>query len=151
MTATTPNTSRQHSTRHFVRHYGEMVAAMFLGMLILGMPAGWLFSAFGTSWAKLPPAAMLFAMAVTMTVPMVAWMRYRGHAWGPNMEMAASMFIPAFAAMALVWLGLVQNVGMLMVIEHVAMLASMLGAMLLRRDEYSGMHAHATIQHEFAT
>jgi len=29
------------STRHFVRHYVEMVVAMFLGMLVLGVPAGW--------------------------------------------------------------------------------------------------------------
>lgn len=33
--------------------------------------------------------------------------------------------------------------GSLMTIEHVAMLPSMLAAMLLRRDEYSGAHAHA--------
>jgi hypothetical protein len=29
-----------------------------------------------------------------------------------------------------------------MVLEHTAMLGSMLLAMLLRRDEYSGAHAH---------
>jgi hypothetical protein len=131
-------------TRHFVRHYVEMVVVMFLGMFVLGMPAGLLLGALGTSWSDLSPAMMLFAMAVTMTAPMVAWMRYRGHAWRPNMEMAASMFIPAFAAMGLLWIGVAKGIGVLMVIEHVAMLTSMLVAMLLRRDEYSGAgHSHA--------
>jgi hypothetical protein len=41
-------------------------------------------------------------MALTMTVPMVASMRYRGHAWRPNIEMAASMLIPTFAVMCVV-------------------------------------------------
>jgi hypothetical protein len=74
------------SARRFVRHYAEMVAAMFLGMVVLGLPAGWLFSAFGTSWSKLSPGAMLLAMTVTMAVPMAAWMRYRGHTWQVNAE-----------------------------------------------------------------
>ena len=30
---------------------------------------------------------------------MVVWMRYGGHAWRPNIEMAASMLIPAFVVM----------------------------------------------------
>ncbi len=28
------------SSRHFVRHYLEMVVAMILGMAVLGLPAG---------------------------------------------------------------------------------------------------------------
>ena len=40
-------------------------------------------------------------MAFTMTVPMVAWMRYRGHSWQPTLEMAASMVIPTLIAIAL--------------------------------------------------
>jgi hypothetical protein len=41
----------KNSTRRFLRHYAEMVAAMFLGMLILMTPTGWLLSLFGTSWS----------------------------------------------------------------------------------------------------
>jgi hypothetical protein len=130
-----------HSTRRFFLHYAEMVAAMFIGMLALSKPADLLFSALGTSTSSQHPAMMLFSMGVTMTVPMIAWMRFRGHAWRPTNEMAASMLIPTFAAMALAAAG-VMNGGALMGIEHVAMLAGMLIAMLLRRDEYSGGHAH---------
>ena len=97
------------STRHFARHYGEMLAAM----------------------------------GVTMTAPMVAWMRYRGHGWAVSAEMAAAMFVPTFGVIALLWSGLVGDIGTLLVIEHVVMLPSMLVAMLLRRDEYTaGLHDH---------
>ena len=130
-----------HSTRRFFLHYAEMVAAMFIGMLALSKPADLLFSALGTRTSSQHPAMMLFSMGVTMTVPMIAWMRFRGHAWRPTNEMAASMLIPTLAAMALAAAG-VMNGGALMGIEHVAMLAGMLIAMLLRRDEYSGGHAY---------
>jgi hypothetical protein len=130
--------------RRFARHYVEMVIVMFAGMAVLGVPAGWLFAALGTSWSRLSPALMLFAMAVTMTAPMVAWMRFRGHGWRPTNEMSAAMLVPAFVAMAMVGVGVTGGTGVLMVFEHVAMLAAMLVTMLLRRDEYSAAgHAHA--------
>jgi hypothetical protein len=139
-----------HSTRRFFRHYAEMVLAMFLGMFALSKPAEWLFNALGTSTSSQRPTMMLLSRGLTMTVPMVAWMRYRGHAWRPTNEMAASLLIPTFAAMALVGAGVMKG-GPLMVIEHVAMLAGMLIAMLLRRDEYAGAaHAHGTAQHAIA-
>ena len=134
------------STRRFGRHYVEMVIAMFLGMAVLGVPAGWALNAMGTSWSALnddSPALMLLGMAVTMTVPMVGWMAYRGHGWRANAEMSASMFLPTFGVIALLGAELVTDIGALLVIEHVAMLASMLGAMLVRREEYS---CHAAAQ-----
>ena len=132
-------TGSPHPKRNFARHYVEMVVVMLGGMVVLGAPAGWLMGAFGTSWSQLSPAMMVLVMAVTMTAPMVAWMRFRGHAWRPTAEMAASMLLPAFAAMALAWT-VVTAVGTLMVVEHAAMLAAMLVAMLVRRDEYMGAH-----------
>jgi hypothetical protein len=139
MIATTrPRVSRSHSIRHFVVHYVEMVVVMFVGMFVLMPPTGWVFGAFGTSWSRLTPAAYVFAMALTMTVPMVGWMRYRGHTWRANVEMAASMLIPAFAVMAGLAVGAAK--GTLTVPEHAAMLSAMLVAMLLRRDEYSAAH-----------
>ena len=138
------------STRHFARHYLEMLVAMFLGMAVLWAPATWALSAAGLTSSGLndEPALMLLVMAVTMTVPMVAWMRYRGHGWRPSMEMAGAMFVPTFGAIGLLWADLAGDIGMLVALEHVAMLLAMLVAMLLRRDEYSGGQgaAHASQQ-----
>ena len=129
------------STRHFARHYAEMVVAMFLGMAVLGIPAGWALDAAGSSWSAVQddaPGLMLLAMAAMMTVPMVGWMIHRGHSGRANLEMSAAMFVPALAAIAfLPFVGF----GVLIVVEHVGMLLAMLGAMLLRPAEYAhGAH-----------
>jgi hypothetical protein len=137
MITTNPTSGHNHPIRQFVRHYAEMVAAMILGMLALAMPADQLLHLFGTSASDSHPATMITSMAVTMTVPMVAWMRYRGHRWRANAEMAAAMVIPTIAAVCLLQTGTITGIGALMSIEHAAMLASMLAAMLLRFDEYS--------------
>jgi len=150
MTTTVLSNRHNHATRHFARHYAEMVAAMFLGMFALGRPADWLFGVFATSTSSEHPTMMLLSMGLTMTVPMIAWMRYRGHAWRPINEMAASMLVPTVVAIALVGTGLVKG-GTIMVPEHVAMLAGMLIAMLLRRDEYSGAHAHRSARQAIAS
>jgi hypothetical protein len=130
------------ATRHFVRHYVEMAVVMFVGMGVLAMPVDWALSALGTSYSELGDGAMLFGMAVTMTVPMVAWMAYRGHSPRANAEMAASMLLPTLGAIALLGASVVEDAGVLMLGEHVAMLLAMLAAMLLRRSEYAhGSHA----------
>jgi hypothetical protein len=144
MTLHSPINRGSGSTRRFVRHYAEMVAVMFAGMFVLMAPTAVLLSAFGTSWSRLSLALYTFTMALTMTAPMVAWMRYRGHAWRANIEMAASMLIPTFAAMCVLWAGIAK--GGLLVPEHAGMLTCMLIAMLFRRDEYSSAshhHGHA--------
>jgi hypothetical protein len=117
----------------FLRHYIEMVIVMFAGMGVVmgvaGMPSD--------------DTVALLSMGASMTVPMVAWMRFRGHAWRPSLEMAGAMMAPTAVAMAFV--GTVDY-DLLMGVEHVAMLLAMLGAMLYRRDEYT--HAHH--QHRIA-
>ncbi len=140
-------------TRHFIRHYVEMVAAMVVGMVALGLPAEGALQVLGSGTSELKdsaPAVVLLGMGVIMTVPMVAWMRYRGHGWRPNAEMAASMIVPTLGVIGLLGAGLVEDFGTLLTLEHVVMLPAMLLAMLLRADEYShapGDHA----AHQVAT
>ena len=132
--------------RIFVRHYLEMLVAMVVGMFALGIPLAALLGVVGvgvSAWETDAPELMLLGMAFTMSVPMVAWMRRRGHGWAPAWEMTASMFVPSFAAIALLWVGLVDDSGTLLTIQHVAMLPSMLAAMLLRLDEYTSHGAQA--------
>jgi hypothetical protein len=139
------------SRKRFIRHYVEMVVAMFAGMAVLGLPCGWLLGAIGSSWSELTddaPALMFLAMATTMTVPMVGWMAYRGHGRRANAEMSASMFVPTFAVIGVLGAGLVTDIGVLLLIEHVAMLSGMLAVMLLRPAEYTRHHGHAEVHIE---
>ena len=52
---------------------------------------------------------MLFVVviAVAMTAPMVAWMRFRGHTWRSCNEMGAAMLLPAVPFIVLYWLGVI--------------------------------------------
>ena len=136
-------------TLTFIRHYIEMVVVMFAGMVVLGLPGEAGLQALGSSTAELrddAPSLVFLGMAATMTIPMVAWMRFRGHRWQPTLEMAASMIVPTLIAIALLAAG-VLSFGSLMGLEHIAMLLGMLVAMLLRVDEYTGHahHARATV------
>jgi hypothetical protein len=128
------------SAKHFLRHYGEMVLAMFVGMAVLGLPVDRIMSSVGAD----SDAFMFVGMATTMTVPMVGWMIYRGHGWRANTEMSASMFVPTFAVIGLLTSGLLTDIGILMAAEHVVMLLAMAGVMLLRPDEYIHHH-HAQV------
>jgi hypothetical protein len=134
---------RPITDRSFVGHYIEMVVAMYAGMFVIGMPLTDLAGLFGADLHHDAPAFMFLDMAVVMTVPMVAWMRFRHqHTWKPCLEMAASMFIPTAVAIALLTLN-ISDYGTLMTFEHLAMFPAMLIAMLIRPDEYTGHHDHA--------
>src|SRR5918992_5120766 len=105
------------SPRHFIRHYVEMLAAMFAGMFVLGAPALLALGAAGVSPAELrsdAPALLLLGMGISMTVPMVAWMRYRGHGWPASNEMAAAMLIPTAGVIAFLATGIADDIGQLL-------------------------------------
>lgn len=149
MTSTPHHHTTSRSAWRFTRHYVEMVIAMFAGMVVLGLPLEGALRIFGTSSGAIEdsaPALMLLEMAIIMTIPMVAWMRHHGHAWRPCNEMAASMFLPTFAAMILMGTGVV-GFSTAMILEHTIMLPAMLVAMLLRVDEYACDHGHHTHRH----
>jgi hypothetical protein len=125
--------------KHFIRHYVEMVIAMFVGMAVLELPLRML----GTGWHELAidaPALGFLGMATSMTVPMVGWMLYRGHGWRANAEMSAAMFVPTLAVITLTAADLITDTGALMTIEHTAMFVAMAAIMLARPAEY--LHRH---------
>jgi hypothetical protein len=138
--------SQKSRAIQFARHYLEMVVAMFAGMVAVGMPLAAGLGVIGVdvaAWRTDAQELLLLAMAFTMSVPMAAWMRYRGHGWAPVWEMTASMFVPSFAAIGLLWAGTVEDTDALLYIQHIGMLPSMLAVMVLRLDEYAGHHGHA--------
>jgi hypothetical protein len=128
----------------FVRHLLEMVVAMMIGMGALGLALAAL--------GEPPGYANLFVeyglMGVSMSVPMVAWMRYRGHSWSDGGEMAAAMLLPMFALVVPVELGVSRYVpglseDSLMTLSHVAMIGGMVALMAYRFDRYAhGAHGH---------
>ena len=133
----------QGTKKRFVLHFLEMVGVMMLGMVVLGVASRQLHillfgSGFADAWDDHVLLAA-FAMAFNMTVPMVVWMRYRGHSWERGGEMALAMNLPVLPALLLYWLGAIPSEGVVG-LQHMLMLPAMLGAMLYRKEEYSAPH-----------
>ena len=125
----------------FLRHLLEMTLAMMIGMCVLGMAFRALHVAlFGTgfddAWHQ-HTELTVFAMTFNMTLPMVLWMRHRGHSWLRCGEMAAAMFILGFALLTLFWVGALSAQAVLP-LEMALMIPVMVGVMLIHFDEYAG-------------
>lgn len=81
-------------------------------------------------------------MAFSMTVPMVAWMRYRGHVWRACTEMGAAMIVPAIP---LIWLRLAHVIsGPICGLYCAASFLAMVLVMLYRRSDHRGTSAVAS-------
>jgi hypothetical protein len=126
-------------TRGFVRHYVEMVVAMFAGMGLL-MPV-WGLLAPRLGWDSDRAEVMALVMATTMTLGMTAWMAFRRHGAGAIAEMAAAMYLSFLVLFPPLWLGWIGR-GTMMLVGHLLMLPAMWLVMLRRRAEYEG-HSHA--------
>jgi hypothetical protein len=78
----------------FGRHFLELLAAMAAGMIA----AGAIFESIVglKTWDEvttLYPAQALLAMAAGMSIPMAAWMLFRGMGWKNSYEMTAAMVL----------------------------------------------------------
>ena len=129
--------------RAFARHFAEMVAVMLLGMGVLEGVAALAFAAAGSSLSDQAGAVRVLLMGLSMTVPMVLWMRHRRHSARRNVEMAASMVVPSVGAAVLAAAG-VLGVGAALAVQHGVMVPAMLGVMLWRYDEYARPHASSS-------
>jgi uncharacterized membrane protein YhaH (DUF805 family) len=128
------------SKRAFARHFGEMVLAMSLGMAVLGGLAQLVFAVFDSSLSDQSGGFRVMLMGFNMTLPMVAWMSYRGHDRNRNAEMAASMIVPSTFAAILAWAG-VLGAGGALALQHGVMIPAMLAVMLWRYEDYSRPHS----------
>jgi hypothetical protein len=133
---TTIQTRARSGPTALALHFGEMLIAMMLGMLFLGGAVEGGLALVGTSLSDAPASLSAAVMAATMTVPMVWWMRHRGHPVRHNVEMAGSMVVPTAIVIGLHWLGAIASDGV-MLIQHVVMIPAMLGVMIWRYDHYS--------------
>ena len=98
-------------------HFVEMWIAMLVGMAVFMAIPGVM------SW---PAVAHQSGMALAMTLPMVGWMRIRGHAWRHAIEMSAGMLGAWVVALGIVAL---DGGSALAWLPTAAMAAGMLGVM----------------------
>lgn len=138
----TGSLARRTGVFRFTRHFIEMVVAMIIGMAALGALWGAVISASGTDFDSFTDdhvVLVALAMAFDMTVPMVLWMRHRGHNWARGAEMGGAMFVPTFLVICLLEVG-ATSADSLIGLQHGVMLPAMLVVMLWRRSEYTRAH-----------
>lgn len=132
---------------HFVLHFLEMCMACCVGGVTLGV--AFFGGAALVGYPDLIGQAPVFStlvLAIIVTVPMAAWMRFRRHEWRPTLEMAGA---PMALGIGLVAAGLLDILPASALFELMASLACpvMLVPMLFRLDLYTGgmdHHAHAS-------
>jgi hypothetical protein len=141
-----PKTQHNRHLSTFWRHFLQMLAAMAVGMIATG--AIFLSVVGLKTWDQVLlqyPAQALLAMAAGMTIPMAAWMLFRGMGARNSAEMAAAMVLPVIPFLCLVWFHVTKSAqcGPYCALTIVAML----GLMFYRRGQYSTRRGHATATH----
>lgn len=100
------------SARPFVLHLGEMFLAMMIGMAALDAVFNGILAVAGTSYPALvddAPAAVALIPMFNMTVPMLLWMRVRGHAATEVSEMGVAMVVVGATTVFLLWLSVINS------------------------------------------
>jgi hypothetical protein len=138
-----PKAQHKRHLPSFWRHFLQMLAAMAVGMIATG--AIFLSVVGLKTWDQVLlryPTQALLAMAAGMTVPMVAWMLFRGMGARNSAEMAAAMVLPVIPFLCLVWFDVTKSAwcGPYCALTIVAML----GLMFYRRSRYSTTQDPAT-------
>ncbi len=128
--------SRKHRLSPFWRHYLQMATVMVVGMIATG--AIFLSIVGLKTWDEVTsqyPTQALVAMGAGMSIPMVAWMQYRGMGRRNSYEMALAMILPLIPFLCLVWFGITESAqcGAYCALTFVTMYA----LMRYRRSEYS--------------
>ena len=136
MTQTHTLSSKKHHLSPFWLHFLQMLAVMMAGMMA---GAAILLSVVGLkTWEQVTTqygTQALVVMAVGMTVPMTAWMLYRGMGRKNAYEMAAVMVLPVVPLLCLYWFDVTESAqcGAYCAVSVAAMLA----LMFYRRGQYS--------------
>jgi hypothetical protein len=130
------------STGRFALHFLEMCAVMCLGAFVLSVL---FFGAAGLlGYPDLPqqyPELSVLVIAINLSVPMAAWMRFRGMDWQPTLEMAGSTMVVGLLLIAAYWLGIIAQSSLIEVQTSLAC-PLMLAVMLFRFPLYSGHQGH---------
>ena len=127
----------------FGLHVVEMCVVMCVSLGLLGGLVAGASAAVGFSGDVRSQAPELSAMVVAavLALSMLGWMRWRGMAWRPTLEMAGTALAAGVAMVAGYWLGLVPEKELVSSVCGVAC-AAMIALMLVRVHTYSHSAHH---------
>jgi hypothetical protein len=139
---------REGRVAHVVRpvgrfglHLVEMCMVMCVGAAALSLLFFGAASLLGyTDLPQTAPELVVLVIALNLSVPMLAWMRYMGMAWQPTLEMTGATMVVGLALIAAYWMDLISRASLVEVQTSLAC-PVMLAVMLARFRLYSGNHA----------
>ena len=130
---------------NFARHFLEMCITMcaggaILGLVVFGIPA----SIGAPDVREQFPEIGLILIAILLTLPMAAWMRFRGMEWRPIVEMSAMPIGLAIVLIGAVSAGLASEPTLQMTFGTFCGIScvGMFVVMLFRLDLYTGRKGH---------
>lgn len=131
---------------NFVQHFLEMCISMCAGgyplylLLFTALPA----VLGGPDFRERAPELSLVVIATLLTLPMAAWMRFRGMEWRPIVEMSAVPFGVAIILIGAVSVGVAPGDTLLIKFGSFCGLScvGMFLVMLPRLDMYTGRTGH---------
>jgi len=127
----------------FAAHLLEMCMVMCAGAI--GLSLLFFGGAALLGYTSLPdraPVLSALVVAVSLSLPMAAWMRFRGMPWRPTLEMSGATMFVGLTLIVGYWLDLVATSSLIEVQTSLAC-PVMLAVMLARFRLYSGSHGHA--------
>jgi hypothetical protein len=126
----------------FAAHYAEMCLVMCVGAVTLSVALFEGASLIG--YPDLPqraPVLSTLVLAINLSVPMAAWMRFRRMDWRCTLEMSGATMAAGFLLIGASWLGIIPQSSLFAWLRSLAC-PIMLVIMLLRFDQYSGRAGH---------
>ena len=131
--------TRPRQVWNFARHFIEMCVAMCVGVALANVIIGAAGASTSHDLRERLPALSLLVLSVFITLPMIAWMRFRRMAWRPILEMCAAGIVVVIVATGLGFVSAsAVAIGSLCGLECLGMFA----AMLFRLDLYTGRVGH---------
>jgi MFS superfamily sulfate permease-like transporter len=126
----------------FIRHLLEMCLAMCIGGIPLIVLFFWAATLIGyPDLLEQFPELSVLVIGFILSLPMIAWMRFRDHEWHPTLEMASTTIVLGILLVGLGWLGILPKSSLFEWMRRLAC-PVMLIPMFLRLDLYTGRAGH---------
>ena len=131
----------------FARHFLEMCLAMCIGgaaLYVLAFVAGPAILGYADPRSRFPEASVA-VVATLLTAPMALWMRARGMAWRPILEMSAASIAVAVGVIMMAWSGVLSRAAVVELAGPALcgpICLAMLVPMFARVDLYTGRVGH---------
>lgn len=127
----------------FILHFFQMCLVMCAGGVALSLLFFGAAALLGfTNLDQRAPELTILVIAINLSLPMLAWMRYMGMDWRPTLEMSGATMVAGLLLIVAYSAGLVSVRDLIPLQTGLLACPLMLVVMLFRYRLYAGAHTH---------